>query len=177
MSYQTVLNLEQKLAQLQESWDAAPVEGEVPEGDYEGEVTDFDFFESHQGELFLKTVVTVHIPTEYRGTELEIINSLSHPDRIRYAKELIARLGLDVQNLSMGELIPALRTVQGAGVACRVVHNTKGGKKYQNVYLNDLLFAPGEGVASASDAAPDMAGLPHENGAPTSPGFDPDLGF
>lgn len=164
---ETVQNLEGKLAALQESWDNAPVEGQIPEGDYEGEVTDFDFFENRDGtELFLKTVVTTRIPREYDGVDVEVINSLSHPDRMRFAKELLAKLGLNVQELSMGELIPALRTVVGTGVAFRVVHNTKNGKTYQNVYINDVLFGPLQAAPSPtdSDVPPDMEGLPQANG-------------
>lgn len=161
-----VQDLGAKLSQLQEIWDKAPVldGGNVPEGDYEGEITDFDFFENRDGtELFLKTTVTARIPRDYDGVNLEVVNSLSHPERVRFAKELLSKLGLDVTSLSMGDLIPALRTVLGTGVAFRVVHNTKGDKTYQNVYINDVLFGPLQ-AAPESDVPPDTDGLPTPEG-------------
>jgi hypothetical protein len=177
----SVFNLEGKLAQLQELWDSAAVAGTVPEGDYEGEVVDFDFFESKADppELFLKTELAIRLPREYDGVQLEVINSLSGtPERVSYAKELLGKLGVDVDNLSMGAMIEELRRVIGTGVSMRVTKNTRNGKTYQNVYVNDFLFAPGEQLphqAAQSDAPPDMEGLPVANGNPTP--VDPDLGF
>lgn len=168
-----VQDLQSKLEMLQENWDKAPVDGVIPEGEYEGEVTDFDFFENRDGtELFLKTEITVRVPRDYNDQTVEVINSLSHPERVRYSKELLSKLGVDVTALDMGDLIPKLREVVGSGVGFKVAHNERNGKTYQNVYVNDLLFGPAQ-VAPPSDVPADMDGLK----TPEQPPVDPELGF
>lgn len=179
MTHPSVLDLDNKLAGLQETWENASVAGEVAEGDYEGEVQDFDFFESKAGELFLKTEIVIRIPRDYDGITVDTVHSLSHPERVSYAKEHLGKLGVDTTQVNMGALIDTLRTVIGTGVAIRIVHNEKGGKKYQNVYINDVLFPPGGNTpqqqAARGDVPPDMDGLPT---APTGGvEVDPDLGF
>lgn len=173
-----VMNLEGKLAELQEVWDQAAVAGTVPEGDYEGEVVDFDFFESKATppELFLKTQLAIRLPREYDGVQLDVVNSLSGPaERVSYAKELLATLGIDVDHLNMGALVDELRGVIGTGVSMRVVKTTRNGKTYQNVYVNDFLFPPGGQLPHQSEVPPDMEGLP-VNGQQQTP-VDPELGF
>src|SRR4051794_37899253 len=123
-----VENLDQKLEGLQELWEQAPVGGSVPDGDYEGEIVDFDFFESNAtpSELFLKTQIAIRLPREYDGSQVEVIHSLSgSAERVGYAKEMLALLGVDVGGLNMGGLTNALREVIGSGVGVRVLRTQK----------------------------------------------------
>lgn len=146
-------DLEGRLAAMQEAFNDAPTDsGSItelpPDGEYQALVKSFDVFESKAGDLYLKTVLEVAFDREYAGREAPTIHSLDDPDRIKFLKTHLSRLGADVENLDMREVRPGselLTSLLDVPVAIAVRTSSKtdaNGVPYRNVYLNERLGNP-----------------------------------
>jgi hypothetical protein len=137
----------ERLAEMQDAYDEAEAKtsgGSVPDGDYEGQIERFDFWEKEGGGP-LKLITEISITEgEYMGLSAPSVwHELEDPDRIAWTKGYLEMLGLEGVNLA--DLPAALEPLCGvARVSIRVTTTDKGEKKYRNTYVNELL---GEGEA------------------------------
>lgn len=140
-----------RLAKMQDAYDEAEAKtggaGLAPDGDYEGLIERFDFWEKEGGgPLKLITEISVQGDSEFAGLSAPSVwHELEDPDRISYTKGYLEMLGL--QGINLAKLPAALEPLCGkARVAIRVTSTEKNGKTYRNTYVNELL--DGEGPAS-----------------------------
>ncbi len=137
----------ERLAEMQDVYDDAEAKtsgGNVPDGDYEGQIERFDFWEKEGGgplKLITEIIVT---EGEHMGLSAPSVwHELEDPDRIAWTKGYLEMLGL--QGVALADLPEALEPLCGeARVSIRVTTTDKGEKKYRNTYVNELL---GEGEA------------------------------
>lgn len=151
-----------RLAEMQDTYDGAEAKtsgGAVPDGDYEGQIERFDFWEKEGGGP-LKLITEISITEgEHMGLSAPSVwHELEDPDRIAWTKGYLEMLGLEGINLA--ELPQALEPLCGkARVAIRVTTTDKGDKKYRNTYVNELLGEgeswSGPGSAPAADGGED----------------------
>jgi hypothetical protein len=163
-------DLEQRLEAMRDPFKEAPVEGGYnndwpPDGDYQGLVRRFDFFEATNtsGHAFLKTEIEIALHPEYTGREVETVHDLEDPERIGWLKKHLAALGVNVESDDFditqvrpgSELLASLLDVPVAFViktGTRI--NEKTGKPYRSVYVNERLGGPMP--APSSQAAADV---------------------
>lgn len=137
----------ERLAEMQDVYDDAEAKtsgGAVPDGDYEGQIERFDFWEKEGGGP-LKLITEISITEgEYMGLSAPSVwHELEDPDRIAWTKGYLEMLGLS--GVKLADLPEALEPLCGvARVSIRVTTTDKGEKKYRNTYVNELL---GEGEA------------------------------
>jgi len=169
-----------RLAEMQDAYDGVEAKtsgGAVPDGDYEGLIERFDFWEAEGGgPLKLITEISVQDGGDYDGLSAPSVwHELEDPDRIAWTKGYLEMLGLEGVNLA--ELPAALEPLAGtAQVAIRVVTTEKGEKKYRNTYVNEVIGH--EGVSSRSeDGAEESAGGDFESAAEGASGDDDDIPF
>lgn len=132
----------ERLAAMQDAYDESEAKtsgGAVPDGDYEGQIERFDFWEKEGGGP-LKLITEISVTEgEYMGLSAPSVwHELEDPDRIAWTKGYLEMLGL--QGVSLVDLPKALEPLCGkARVAIRVTTTDKGDKKYRNTYVNELL--------------------------------------
>lgn len=132
----------ERLAEMQDTYDDAEAKtsgGGVPDGDYEGQIERFDFWEKEGGgPLKLITEISVQ-DGEFAGLSAPSVwHELEDPDRIAWTKGYLELLGLKGVNLA--ELPAALEPLCGkARVSIRVTSTERNGKTYRNTYVNELL--------------------------------------
>lgn len=159
----------ERLAEMQDVYDDAEAKtsgGAVPDGDYEGQIERFDFWEKEGGGP-LKLITEISVTEgEYMGLSAPSVwHELEDPDRIAWTKGYLEMLGLEGVNLA--DLPQALEPLCGvARVSIRVTTTDKGDKKYRNTYVNELL-GEGESWSSPGSAA----------AAPASDGGEDDIPF
>lgn len=143
-----------RLAKMQDEYDEAEAKtsaGTIPDGDYEGLIERFDFWEREGGgPLKLITEISVQ-EGEFAGRSAPSVwHELEDPDRIAWTKGYLELLGLEGVNLA--ELPKALEPLAGKlRVGFRVTSTKKNDKTYTNVYVNEVL--DGEGPSTAAGAA------------------------
>lgn len=131
-----------RLEKMQDEYDSAvpAVSGAgVPDGDYEGQIERFDFWEKEGGgPLKLITEISVQ-GGEFSGLSAPSVwHELEDPERIKWTKGYLEMLGL--QGVSLRELPDKLEPLCGkARVSIRVTTSESKGKKYRNTYVNELL--------------------------------------
>jgi hypothetical protein len=139
-----------RLADMDEQYESAEARAggaSVPDGEYEGLIERFDFWERDGGGP-LKLITEISVADgEYEGIQAPSVwHELEDPDRIGWTKGYLQMLGLEGVKLS--ELETALETVAGkTRVAVRVTSTEKNGRTYRNTYVNEVLgqgddFAP-----------------------------------
>lgn len=145
-----------RLAKMQDEYDSAEAKtsgGGVPDGDYEGQIERFDFWEKGGGgPLKLITEISVQ-EGEFAGLSAPSVwHELEDPDRIGWTKGYLEMLGL--QGVELSKLPEALEPLAGTTrVAIRVASTEKDGKTYRNTYVNEVL--EGEGFTPAAGDAAD----------------------
>lgn len=146
-----------RLAKMQDEYDAAEAAtsgGAVPDGDYEGQIERFDFWEKEGGgPLKLITEISVQDGGEFDGLSAPSVwHELEDPDRIKWTKGYLEMLGL--QGVNLAELPEALEPLAGTTrVSIRVVTTDKGEKKYRNTYVNEII-GRAEGISSGAEEKP-----------------------
>jgi hypothetical protein len=167
-----------RLAEMQDAYDGAEAKSSsagVPDGDYEGQIERFDFWEKEGGGP-LKLITEINVQGgEFSGYSAPSVwHELTDPDRIAWTKGYLEMLGL--QGVNLAELPAALEPLCGkARVSIRVTTTDKGDKKYRNTYVNELLGegeAGGVGGATASEVPANAEGLEDAAG-----GKDEDIPF
>lgn len=132
-----------RLAKMQDEFDGAEAKtsgGGVPDGDYQGRIERFDFWEKEGGgPLKLITEISVQDGGEFDGLSAPSVwHELEDPDRIAWTKGYLETLGL--QGVNLAELPKALEPIAGTVlVSIRVVTTEKGDKKYRNTYVNEVV--------------------------------------
>lgn len=156
-------NLRERLAAGQQAFQESSAEGGYsnelpPDGTYQAIVKAFDFFEAKMsGDLFFKTIVTIAFDREYQGREVETIHNATDHEKLAWLKTHLARLGADVDNVPLADLIsPGSQHLEAlldvpVEIAIKTSDNTDSqGVHYRNVYVNkrlgDALAAGGPGV-------------------------------
>lgn len=153
----TVPNLKERLAGMNDAYRKAD-DGTLPEdGDYQALVQSFDFFEARD-QVFLKTVLVVQHDDVYEGREVECVHNLEDPDRLHWAKKHLRTLGLpDLDDL--GDLETQLHEVLDVPVAITIKTsdriNESTGERYRNVYVNEKLGPPLRAEPATAPAAPE----------------------
>jgi hypothetical protein len=135
----------------------------VPDGDYELQIERFDFWEKEGGgPLKLITELSV-VGGDHAGLSAPSLwHELEDPERIAWTKGYLETLGL--QGVALAELPKALEPLCGkARVSGRVVTTESNGKKYRNVYVNELL---GMGEDWSAPASTDDASTEPEEDIP-----------
>lgn len=134
------LNVADRLSQMNEAWEQAPVQGTndpPPPGTYQAKVERFNFFESKKsGNLTLVTELVV-TNGEFSGRSCSTFHDLENPDRLGWAKGHLVLLGLESIS-PLSSLEDRLREVLDTPVEINVV--VKDG--YTNVYVNKRLGDP-----------------------------------
>jgi hypothetical protein len=155
----------ERLANMQDEYDDAEAKtsgGGVPDGDYEGQIERFDFWEKEGGgPLKLITEISVQDGGEFDGLSAPSVwHELEDPDRIAWTKGYLEMLGL--QGVNLAELAEALEPLAGTTrVSIRVVTTDKGEKKYRNTYVNEVvgtvdgISSPGEEPAAEGASGDD----------------------
>lgn len=167
----------ERLAEMQDTYDDAEAKtsgGAVPDGDYEGQIERFDFWEKEGGGP-LKLITEISITEgEHMGLSAPSVwHELEDPDRIAWTKGYLEMLGLEGVNLA--ELPQALEPLCGkARVAIRVTTTDKGEKKYRNTYVNELL---GEGESWSGGGSDVPADTSDFEGAAAGGGGEDDIPF
>lgn len=165
-------NLQDRLKAMQAPFQEAPLPATggkpmPPDGKYQGLVKGFDFFESNAGQLFLKTILQVALHPDHEGAEVETVHNLEDPDRIEWAKGHLHTLGIDVDQLNLGELQGELEQVLDVPVEFQIKTSDKkapDGLPYRNVYVNKRLGNPMP-RAQQADVPADTEGLDDEQQA------------
>ena len=148
-----------RLEKMQGEYDGAEAKtsgGSVPDGEYEGLIERFDFWEKEGGgPLKLITEISVQ-QGEFAGMSAPSVwHELEVPDRIAWTKGYLEQLGLAGVNLA--ELAAALEPLAGKlRVGIRVVTTSKGDKTYRNTYVNEVI--EGEGPSTGASATSDGGG-------------------
>lgn len=169
-----------RLAEMQDAYDGAEAKtssGGIPDGDYDGQIERFDFWEAEGGgPLKLITEISIQDGGEYDGRSAPSVwHELEDPDRIAWTKGYLELLGLEGVNLA--ELPEALVPLCGkAQVQIRVVTTEREGKKYRNVYVNELTGMAGSGVSKKAEA-PSSDGDPGPEAEGAGGGDDDDIPF
>lgn len=147
----TVDNLEERLGAMQESFNEAKADAPggsgpmPPDGKYQALIHEFDFFESGQGEAFLKTRMQIALDKDWEGTIVETVHNLENPERLGWLKAHLSTLGLDVENFELSALIDRLPELLDVPVAIAIKRSSKkdeAGNHWVNVFLNDRLGDP-----------------------------------
>jgi hypothetical protein len=149
-------NLADRLARVQDVFDAAPKEGASlfdppPDDDYQTLVHEFDFFEGgtpKQAYMKIRFVVVHH--AEQAGRFCEKVYGLEDPDAIGYLKADLHRLGEDVDNFNVAEEVSSGRLQErllDTPVLVRVKRNPnridpKTRKARVNTYIQQKLGEP-----------------------------------
>lgn len=129
-----------------------------PDDDYEALVHQFEFLSGDWG-VGLKVNFQITNHSKYSGRICGDLFGIT-PDRIGYLKNFLARLDVDVENMSVQELRPGsdlLNSLLDTPVLIRVKSKDSGnndGKRYTNVYLQRKLGEPGsngQGFTPRSD--------------------------
>jgi hypothetical protein len=141
-----------RLAKMQGEYDEAEAKtggALVPDGDYEGLIERFDFWEKEGGgPLKLITEISVQAGEHTGLSAPSVWHELEDPDRIGYTKGYLELLGLEGVNLA--ELPAALEPLCGKlRVGIRVTSTSKGDKTYRNTYVNEVLDGEGPSTAGA----------------------------
>lgn len=169
-------NLRERVAAGQQAFENAPADGGYssdlpPDGTYQAIVKGFDFFEGKKsGDVFFKTVTTIAFDREYQGREAETIHNITDPEKLAWVKTHLSRLGADVDNVELADLVApgsehltALLDVP-VEIAIKTSDNTdENGAHYRNVYVNKRL---GDALAG------DVVGGPRVGGRIEQPGGD-----
>lgn len=145
-----------RLAKMQDEYDEAEARtggAIVPDGDYEGLIERFDFWEKEGGgPLKLITECSVQEGEHGGMSAPSVWHELEDPNRIGYTKGYLELLGLEGVNLA--ELPAALEPLAGkCRVAFRVTSTQKNGKTYRNTYINEVLSGEGPTRPADSDGA------------------------
>jgi hypothetical protein len=143
-------NYEERLAKMQDEYDGAEARvsgGSVPDGEYEGLIERFDFWEKDGGgPLKLITEISVQ-QGDYAGMSAPSVwHELEDPERIGWTKGYLEQLG--IKGVNLAELPKALEPLAGRlRVLIRVTSTSKGDKTYRNTYVNDVLdeYGPASG--------------------------------
>jgi hypothetical protein len=128
----------------------------VPDGDYEGLIQRFDFWERDGGGP-LKLITEISVDAgEYAGMSAPSVwHELEDPDRIGWTKGYLEMLGL--KGVKLSDLEAALESLAGATrVEIRVTSTLKNGKTYRNTYVNEVLAAGQPAAAVAPPAEDDI---------------------
>ena len=132
-------NLNERLAGMQAAFDDAPVGNVVEDGDYDTVVDDLDIFEGKDGTIYFKVVFKITLG-DNAGQTVDLIQPLTIPERLMWAKEALAKLGVPVDELDLGTFPAEFAKIGGRRVRISVVNTTKGGRTYTNAYVRDLLM-------------------------------------
>lgn len=139
----TVPNLKERLAAMNDAWQTADDGSQLPDGTYQALVQAFDPIEGG-GRAFLKTVFVIQHHETYSGREVEVIHSLEDPDRIHYLRKHLRILGIELDDL--GDLETVLHTALDVPVEIAVKASDRindfTGLPYLNVYVNERLGDP-----------------------------------
>lgn len=144
-----------RLAEMQDAYDGAEAKtsgGSVPDGDYDGLIERFDFWEKEGGgPLKLITEISIQDGGDYDGLSAPSVwHELEDPDRIAWTKGYLEMLGLE--GVDLAQLPAALEPLAGTTqVSIRVVTTDKGEKKYRNTYVNEVTGTT-EGISSGEKA-------------------------
>jgi hypothetical protein len=172
----SVDNLQDRLQAMQAPFKDAPLDAPgqkpwPPDDKYQALVKGFDFFESKDGVLFLKTILQIALHPEWDGAEVETIHNLEDPDRISWAKGHLHTLGIDVEQLDLGSLQGELERVLDVPVEIQIKTSDKkdaNGVNYRNCYVNERR---GNAMprAQRADVSADTEGL-NGDGQPAAAG-------
>jgi hypothetical protein len=149
----SIPDLEQRLAQVQAAFDAAPAEGPSqfdppPDGDYQTLLHEYDFFEGGDPkQAFMKIRFQIQHHPEHAGHFIEKVYTIETEDGVGYLKSDLHRMGVNVEGFQLsriatGELqsetldLPLLIRVKRPGKL-----NRKG-KEIVNVWIQQRLGDP-----------------------------------
>jgi hypothetical protein len=114
-------NLEARLAAMAGSWADAPADtGSIytppPDGEYQALIHEFDFIEQKDPPhaVFLKVTFQVDNDPEFSGRRVDTLFSLEDPERIKWLKSFLARLGVDVEQTPITEVRPGSALLNGS---------------------------------------------------------------
>lgn len=152
-------NLQERLAELDDLFNGTkPAEGggfsQPPLGEHECLVDSWDWFESKDGgKAFLKLVTKIDAG-EHGGKQVEILYTISDPDRWPWLKKDLEVLGVKDGTYKLSDLVPGspvLAPTLDTPVLMKVIEDKKGrtndaGEVYRNVYLQQRLGEPGAGA-------------------------------
>lgn len=128
-----------RLAAMQDAYDnaeAATSGGGVPDGEYEGQIERFDFWQKEDGAP-LKLITEISVP-DLGLSAPSVWHELEDPDRIKWTKGYLEMLGL--REINLAQLAGALEPLAGkCRVGITVKTTTKGDKTYRNTYVNEVL--------------------------------------
>lgn len=145
-----------RLEKMQGEYDDAKAQtsaGAIPDGDYEGLIERFDFWEKEGGgPLKLITEISVQQGELAGHSAPNVWHELEDPDRIGWTKGYLEMLGLE--GVDLAKLPEALEPLAGVcRVGFRVVSTKKEGKVYTNVYVNEVLEGEGPSVVPSEFAS------------------------
>ncbi len=136
-----------RLAAMDEKYESVEAKvsgGGVPDGDYEGVIQRFDFWQREGGgPLKLLTEITI-ASGEYAGLSAPTVwHELEDSERIGWTKGYLEMLGL--QGVKLSELESKLEPLAGkTRVAIRVKTTSKNGRTFENTYVNEVLGDDGD---------------------------------
>ena len=150
----TTEQIQQRLRGMQQSFNDAeqggysdPLAG-IPDDDYQTRLESFDVFSGKKNPdaIYLKTFFSIQHDPDHSGRELTTFHDLTDPDKLGFVKDHFHALGVDVENLDLGDIYPGsdlLRALLDKPCLVGVYTNKKG---YRNVVVRQRL--DGEGVQS-----------------------------
>lgn len=142
------MSYEDRLAAMDDTFEeaAAQTASGIPDGEYEGVIERFDFWEPEGGgPLKLITEISVDRGDFAGRSAPSIWHELEDPDRIGWTKGFLEQLG--IEGIKLSELEAALEPLAGCcRLEFRVVSNVskKNGKTYRNTYIDQVLGMDGE---------------------------------
>lgn len=139
------VNLQDRLANMQETWNETETPegggGLPPDGDYQAKVERYDLVESEYSQNIQLLTELKIVSGEYSGRTVKTWHDLEDPEKLEWAKGHLRSLGLDPDQVDLGQILAHVEPTLDKVVDIRIKSKPKknGEGVYTNVYVNRVL--------------------------------------